>query len=60
MSSPALKTPEGPVLISTGKYLRRERTSETKHEYSNGEVRPMAGASCTHNLICANLVGVVS
>lgn len=38
-------------------YLALERASEIKHEYYDGEIFAMAGASLPHNLIVGNLVG---
>lgn len=37
-------------------YLALERESEQKHEYLNGEIFAMVGASKAHNLIVTNLV----
>ena len=37
--------------MSEAEYLEFERANETKHEYLNGEVFDMAGASREHNLI---------
>lgn len=37
-------------------YLALERSSETKHEYFNGEIFAMGGASSRHVLIVTNLV----
>ena len=37
-------------------YLAFERAAETKHEYYEGQVRAMAGASMAHNFIVANLI----
>jgi len=37
-------------------YLTRERQSQTKSEYLNGQVHPMAGATYRHNLIVAQLI----
>ena len=37
-------------------YLALERSSETKHEYLNGEIFAMSGASPRHVLIVTNLV----
>jgi Uma2 family endonuclease len=42
-------------LCSVTEYLRFERSSEEKHEYINGFVIPMAGASREHNLITGNI-----
>jgi Uma2 family endonuclease len=36
-------------------YLRFERASESKHEYTNGTVHAMAGASAAHNTITGNI-----
>lgn len=41
-------------------YLALERASETKHEYFDGEIFDMAGASRAHNRIAANLVQQLS
>lgn len=42
--------------ISEAEYLDRERASETKHEYFEGEIFAMIGASEPHNLIVGNVV----
>ncbi|EXJ15588.1 Uma2 family endonuclease [Imhoffiella purpurea] len=36
-------------------YLDWERQQETRHEYVNGEIHAMTGASRRHNLICVNI-----
>ncbi len=38
-------------------YLKLERRAGSKHEFLNGELFAMAGASRRHNLITANIVG---
>jgi Uma2 family endonuclease len=43
--------------VSLEDYLELERSSEEKHEYLDGEVFAMSGASHRHNLIVMNLVG---
>lgn len=40
-------------------YLTRERSSETRHEYLDGEIYEMAGESGQHGDICTNLLGVL-
>ncbi len=46
---------DAPARVSPADYLRLERAAEYKHEYYNGEIRAMAGASFAHNNVCANL-----
>ncbi len=41
--------------ITPEEYIEMEIAAEEKHEYFNGEVFAMAGASATHNRITANL-----
>jgi Uma2 family endonuclease len=43
--------------ISPEQYLEMERASETKHEYYNGEVFAMSGASIPHNFVFHNVYG---
>jgi len=45
--------------MTEAEYLEFERASELKHEYYNGEIFAMSGASRAHNLIIANLVRVM-
>lgn len=42
--------------ITEADYLAFERNSDTKHEYANGKIYAMTGASWQHNVICANVV----
>lgn len=46
-------------LITPEEYLAFERASEIKHEYDNGRVFALAGASERHNLIVANLIATI-
>jgi Uma2 family endonuclease len=43
-------------LISPEEYLAFELSAETKHEYDDGRVYPMTGASPRHNRIVVNLI----
>ncbi|MBF0119237.1 MAG: Uma2 family endonuclease [Desulfobacterales bacterium] len=43
--------------ISEEDYLEFERKAESRHEYHNGEIFSMAGASRNHNLILTNIAG---
>jgi len=40
-------------------YLAFERQSETRHEYLDGEVFAMSGASREHNVIAGNVFGLI-
>jgi Uma2 family endonuclease len=44
--------------LSVEEYLALERQSEVKHEYLDGEVFAMTGASLRHNAIVRNLAGI--
>ena len=46
--------------ISEAEYLEFERNATEKHEYFQGEIFAMSGASFTHNKIFANLFGALS
>lgn len=45
--------------VTPTEYLAFERASETKHEFVNGEIVAMSGASPVHNLVSANLGGLL-
>ncbi len=49
--------PKAVEYISEEEYIEIERNSEIKHEYFDGEIFAMSGASRSHNLIVANVVG---
>lgn len=55
MAAPALKS-VSVKRISVEEYLRLEETAEIKHEYVNGDVVAMAGATREHNEIVSNLI----
>jgi Uma2 family endonuclease len=42
--------------VTEQEYLDLERQSETRHEYWQGEIYAMAGASRRHTLIAANVI----
>jgi len=43
-------------LMTVTAYLAFEQSNDRKHEYVNGEVLAMAGASAAHNIITGNLL----
>lgn len=45
--------------VSTEEYLRGEQSSDIRHEYDNGYVVAMVGASRTHNLITLSLASSI-
>ncbi|MFN3649841.1 MAG: Uma2 family endonuclease [Armatimonadota bacterium] len=45
--------------ISPEEYLERERASEWKHEYFDGEILARAGSSLAHNHLVVNLVAQI-
>lgn len=45
--------------ITTEEYLQLETTSDTKHEYFNGEIYAMAGATDTHVTIAGNIFALL-
>ncbi|NEO84666.1 MAG: Uma2 family endonuclease [Spirulina sp. SIO3F2] len=47
------------ALLSSETYLEAEKSSAIKHEYINGQVYAMAGASDAHVTICANLTALL-
>ncbi|MGI4835359.1 MAG: Uma2 family endonuclease [Janthinobacterium lividum] len=48
-----------PPTYTPEEYFALERTSEVRHEYVDGEIFAMAGASIPHNLIKGNLVAAL-
>lgn len=45
-------SPQEPQSMTEAEYLEFERLSELKHEFYQGEIFAMTGASRAHNLIC--------
>ena len=45
------------TIMTTEEYLQLERVSEVKHEYFEGEIFAMVGASLNHNQISGNIFG---
>lgn len=48
-----------PLQMTEAEYLTFERASELKHEFINGEVFAMSGASRAHNLIVINTLATL-
>lgn len=46
--------------VSVEEYLEMERVSEERHEYYDGEIFAMVGASLSHNLLVSALVKLLS
>lgn len=46
---------KNPLYMTEQVYLTFEENSDTKHEFVNGRVYAMTGASWTHNVICLNV-----
>ena len=59
MGLPAFKLPEEFVPVSAEDYLRLETAAEVKHEFTNGRVLAMAGATPAHNEINYNFNQVI-
>ncbi len=49
--------PKPKTHFTPDEYLTFERGAETKHEYVDGQIYAMAGASPSHNQICFNVIG---
>lgn len=45
--------------ISVQDYLESERRSDVKHEYDDGTLIPMSGASIIHTIICNNIAALL-
>ncbi|MBC8143489.1 MAG: Uma2 family endonuclease [Armatimonadetes bacterium] len=46
--------------VSPERYLARERIALNKHEYINGKMREMSGASRVHNLLTGKIITVLT
>ncbi|WP_017293152.1 Uma2 family endonuclease [Geminocystis herdmanii] len=55
LTEKTLTSPENQIkYYSPEEYLKLEEKAETKNEYRNGEIIPMAGATINHNKIALN------
>lgn len=45
--------------VTPAEYLAFERSAPSRHEYRNGEIVEMVGASRAHNLILSNLIRIL-
>ena len=59
LSSQPMAGQQNPFSLSIDDYLAFERTAENRHEYIDGEIYLMAGASREHNLMVANLLRIL-
>lgn len=57
---PRLPRVVSPEHVSPDAYLAQERVALTKHEYIDGVVREMPGASLEHNIVTGNLITVLN
>ena len=48
-----------PPRVTTEAYLEQERRSEKKHEYYDGIIIPVSGASIPHTIICGNIYALI-
>ena len=55
MSIPVVKHKQ---YLTEDEYLEGEQFADVKHEYIDGRVYAMAGATSVHNLICLNMAGI--
>lgn len=53
----AMTTATQLAFISEADYLEGEKIAEIKHEYIDGQVYAMSGASANHNLLAGNIYG---
>lgn len=51
--------PDSSMVLNEAEYLTFERDSQIRHEYLDGQVYDMTGASRAHNLICTNIVAAL-
>jgi Uma2 family endonuclease len=56
---PIFMLPKRQEYLTAEEYLFQERLSETRHEFFNGEIFAMAGASRRHNQIVSNLTRIL-
>ena len=52
----ALPAPKSAARVSIAEYLRREETSDVRHEYHDGEVLEMSGGTINHGRMTRNLL----
>jgi Uma2 family endonuclease len=54
-----MSSAESPDFVDVASYLESERRAITKHEYINGWVRAMTGATNRHNVVAVNTLSVL-
>ena len=55
-----MSLPQSQITVSIEEYLARERESEERHEFLDGQIYEMAGENPRHGAICTNLTRIVS
>lgn len=54
-----MQSPDRPPNLSPEQYLEAERHAVVKHEYLDGEVYAMSGASSAHGILATNLIALL-
>ena len=54
-----MSLPKPLISMTVAEYLEFEKTSQVRHEYLDGEIYAMSGASRRHNLVTGNLHGTL-
>lgn len=54
-----MATPQAQLIFTADDYLARERETDERHEFLDGQIYAMAGESLEHGTICTNLTGLL-
>ncbi len=55
-----MQTEVAEKLYTANEYLALEKRAKNKHEYYNGKIVKMPGASFKHNVIAANIISMLN